>query len=126
MADDFLIEMEGLNTLVADLTVTADRETRRAGSALVRATAYRVVGTAQQLVPVDTGTTKSSIHASTPSGGPLSGFSLEAEIGPTTEYAPHLEFGTVKMAPHAFMGPALDRHTPDFVDGAAQLPDLLR
>lgn len=122
--DDFSIEMEGLNTVVGALE-GADRETRRAGSALVRRTAYGVVATAQEFVPVDTGTTKSSIHASAPSGGPLAGFSMEAEIGPTTEYAPHLEFGTVNMAPHAFMGPALDRHTPDFIAGVNELPGLL-
>lgn len=124
MADDFAIEMEGLNTVAASLE-HADRETRLTGSALVRATAFGVVATAQDFVPVDTGTTKSSIHASAPSGGSLAAFSLEAEIGPTTEYAPHLEFGTVNMAPHAFMGPALDRHTPEFLAAAEEIAGRL-
>jgi hypothetical protein len=43
------------------------------------------------------------------------------------DYGPDVEFGTVNMAPYAYMGPALDRHTPGFLAalalvGSAVLP----
>lgn len=124
MADSFDVDMAELNTLAVALDVQGVAAAQKA-SQVVRSTAQRVVATGQQLVSVDTGATKSSIHASGPGGLPLASSSLEAEVGPTTEYAPYLEYGTVRMAPHAFMGPALDRHTPDFVAGLSEIVDLL-
>lgn len=114
------IDAGELDGLVGDLQRRV-REVRREASTVVRRTAYAIVATSQQLVPVDTGTTKSSIHASAPSGGPLAGFSLEAHIGPTTDYAEYLEYGTSRRAPQPFMGPAADRHTPEFVEGLADV-----
>lgn len=122
MPSSFEIDVDELNTLAVTFATHSLTAIRR-GERLVDATAQRVVATAQRLVPVDTGTTKSSIHATRTSFG--SQGAIEAEIGPTTEYAPHLEYGTVNMAPHAFMGPAIDRETPDFVTLAAQIADGL-
>lgn len=119
MADGIDLDFEGLNTLSLALAIESGRALARAGL-VVRASAQRVVSTAQQLVPVDTGATKGSIHATTRQNG----FDLEAQIGPTTEYAPYLEYGTVRMAPHAFMGPALDRETPGFVAAIGQIAGL--
>ncbi len=82
---------------------------------VVAKTAHDTTALAQQLVPVDTSATKQSIHPSFENGG------LVAEVGPTTEYAYWLEYGTTNMAPHAFMGPAFDRHAPDFVEALARL-----
>jgi HK97 gp10 family phage protein len=118
MTDRIDIDIEGLNTVVASMALHSVAAISK-GQELVRASAQRVVATSQQLVPVDTAATRNSIHATPTDGG------LGAEIGPTTSYAPYLEFGTVKMAPRAFMGPALDRETPGFIEGAAQIPDLL-
>lgn len=103
--------------LAFDLTEQSIGATKRA-SIVVRKTAADIVATAQQIVPVDTSATKQSIGADIEQGG------LVAEIGPTTHYAPYLEHGTSRMAPHAFMGPALDRHTPDFVEAMEQVGDL--
>jgi len=47
---------------------------------------------AKELVPVDTGDTKSSIMVHPGPGD------MEAEVVPSTTYAPFLEFGTHKMA----------------------------
>jgi HK97 gp10 family phage protein len=108
-----------LNKLIADFE-GAGLGTAAKGAALVKRTAFAIEGTAKQFVPVDTGATKNSIGTDTAYSG------LEATIGPTTEYAPFLEEGTAKMAPYAFMGPAADRHSPDFVAGVEQLGgDLL-
>lgn len=114
------VDVHELEQLAATFEKTSWDVVRKASS-VVRKTASDVVATAQRFAPVDTGATKNSIHASGPGSGPLGPESLAAEIGPTTEYAPHLEYGTVNMAPHAFMGPALDRHGPDFTAGIAQV-----
>lgn len=103
--------------LAFDLNVQSMAATKRA-SVVVTKTAHDIVATAQTIVPVDTSATKQSIGADIDDGG------LAAEIGPTTEYAPYLEHGTTRMPPHAFMGPALDRHTPDFVQAMEQVGDL--
>lgn len=118
MADGFDIDLKGLNTVTAAMAAHSFAALA-AGGQVVKASAQRIVSTAQAFVPVDTGTTKSSIHATIAGGG------LEAEIGPTTSYAPFLEFGTSRMAPRAFMGPALDRETPGFVEAISQIPGLL-
>lgn len=132
MADSIDFDTSELFNLAVDFPASSARAVFK-GSQLVRASAQRVVAHAQQFVPVDTSATKGSIHASTPDGGTLGALEsgalgrgvIEAEIGPTTEYAPDLEYGTVKMAPHAFMGPALDKVTPDFVAGAAEIAETL-
>lgn len=84
-------------------------------AAAVAKTANDIVATAQTFVPVDTGATKGSIYPEYADGG------LQADIGPTTHYAPFLEYGTVNMAPYAFMGPALDRHAPDLALALSQI-----
>lgn len=106
---------DDLNRLAADLTGAAASTVARA-SLVVDKVAHDIEGSAKQLVPVDTGATKNSIGVDRPLGS-----DLEAIIGPTTEYAPYLEFGTATMAPHAFMGPAMDLHTPGFVAAMGQL-----
>lgn len=120
---DSLLDVSELNRLTLGFAAESVAAVFK-GSQAVRSTAQRVVATAQQFVSVDTSATKQSIHASGPGGAPLTVGSLEAEMGPTTEYAPHLEHGTVKMPPYAFMGPALDRHTPDFVTAVGQISGL--
>lgn len=110
----FSVDVDELNSLAFDLGEAGVRATVGA-AAVVQKTAQDVVATAQQLVPVDTSATKNSIGADPADSG------LTAVIGPTTEYAHFLEYGTVNMPPYAFMGPALDRHTPDFVSAMEQL-----
>lgn len=118
MADgvDFLVN--DIPTLTADLAAHSIKALGLAGT-VVRTAAYKVAADAQQLVPVDTGATKNSIHVTTKAGG------LEADIGPTTSYAPFLEFGTSRMAPRPYMSPALDRNAEGFTAAVAQIVDLL-
>jgi len=49
-----------------------------------------------------TGTTKRSVDLTIEDGG------LSASSGPTTEYAPYLEYGTRFMEAQPFVGPALE------------------
>lgn len=93
--------------LAADLA-EAPLKARRQVAVAVRKAALDVQAGAQQLVPVDTGATKNSIGVDLAA----SGATLSATIGPTTNYAPYLEFGTVHMAPRPFMGPAADAVAP--------------
>lgn len=44
-------------------------------------------------------------------------------IGTNVEYAPNLEFGTTQTKVHPFLGPAVERHRPDF---ARALADLMK
>ena len=73
---------------------------------------------AQAFAPVDTGALRSSISYET---GADQG-SVWGEVGPTVSYAPYVEYGTSRMAPYAYMGPAFDRHAGAFVDAMSQLP----
>lgn len=66
--------------------------------------AVRVERTAKRLAPVDTGRLRSSINWRLESDAR----GLVAVIGTDVDYAVHQEFGTVKMAAHPFLRPALE------------------
>ena len=63
---------------------------------------------------IDTGATMNSINAKE-SG------EMVWRIGPTTEYAPFLEFGTVHMRARPFMIPALEGESPKFTEAIRQI-----
>jgi HK97 gp10 family phage protein len=87
---------------------------RRKASALVRTTAFVIEGRAKELAAVDTGFMRSSIQ--TEQTGELS-----AIVGVGAEYAPHVEFGTVKAAAQPFLGPAFDDAREGFERGLREL-----
>lgn len=82
---------------------------------------------AQRFVPIDTQATWLSIHTGDAGGGGINGGPVpdgppvvvgdgwSIDIGPTTYYAPFLEWGTVHMAPRPFMLPALGLVEQPFV-----------
>ena len=94
-----------LRKLSADLKGESKRVGAR-GALVVRKTAAAITRDARLMAPVDTGNLRASIGYETRE---LTA-SVEAEIGPTASYAAFVEFGTSRMAPHAYMGPALDRN----------------
>ena len=63
---------------------------------------------AQAIVPVDTGTLKSSITYNT--RATLT--TVVGEVGPTADYGMFVEAGTSRMAPQPYMRPAFDRRAP--------------
>ena len=67
---------------------------------------------------VDTGTTLNSINAKEAG-------EMVWRIGPTTEYAPFLEFGTVHMRARPFMIPALEGESPRFTEAIRQINNEL-
>lgn len=68
---------------------------------------------AQAFSPVDTGNMRAGIS--------WERRAFEGEFGATAEYAPYVEDGTSRMAPHAFIGPAFDRQQPVFATAVEAL-----
>jgi|SRR6185295_18409051 len=115
MVDGF--DITEINRLTFDLTAAAASAAPKAGVA-IRKTASDIEGTAKTLAPVDTGNLRNSIGISY--GGDQI-LVLQAEIGPTADYGAFVEFGTSRMAPQAYMGPALDRHSHELDTALASL-----
>jgi HK97 gp10 family phage protein len=120
MADGMSIDLDELNTLAADLAGAADRVGARAAT-VVRKVAKAVERDAKIFAPVDTGNLRGSIGIDYVGDGRST--SMEAQIGPTAAYGIHVELGTSRMAPHAFLGPALDRNGPLFEQAMRQVLD---
>ena len=78
--------------------------------AVVSIAAHNIERRGKEKVPVDTGATKDSIQPEFGSQG------LSARIGPSTTYAPFLEFGTHRMAARPFMVPALELERGPFIE----------
>lgn len=79
-----------------------DEVQERINQALLKAGAL-VEGSAKERCPVDTGTLRNSIN-----------YQLMDErtviIGTNVEYAPYVEYGTVKMSAQPFLHPALEEN----------------
>lgn len=95
------------------------RNAERKASQAVRKTASDIARDAkaiahQKFSDQATGATANSITQTFPGA-------LEAEIGPTTYYAPFVEHGTSRMAAKPFMGPAADRHEGPFAEALAAI-----
>ncbi len=103
-----------LNRLAVDLTHAATSAQAKAPLVVAKA-AHDVEALAKGFCPVDTGFLRNSI------GVDLDFLDVRAVIGPTADYGPFVEFGTSRQAPAAFMGPALDRVSPGFVQAIEQL-----
>lgn len=101
--------VDELNKVAIDLHGAGLRAQLGARRAVAK-TALEIEATAKSLAPVDTGALRNSISSDITDGR------YAAEIGPTVEYAPYVEYGTSRMAPQAYMGPALDRHGGEFAE----------
>ena len=94
----------GIDDVLAGLLgaiATVDGHTKEAASEA----AARIEATAKSLAPKLTGATAASIE--------VSGRGTTREVGPTTPWAPFVEYGTWKDPPQPFMGPAAERHEDD-------------
>lgn len=113
MASVWFEGVEELTTLSRDLG-KASAHTVTAAAKVVRKTALDIERDAKALVPVDTGNLMNSI--TTTRTGVLS-----AEIGPTANYGSFVEWGTARMAPQPYMGPATDRNEQPFIRAVEDL-----
>ena len=86
--------------------------------AVVQIAARNIEARSKQLVPIDTGATMNSIEAR-PEG------KMEWRIGPTTEYAPFLEFGTERMTARPYMIPSGEHERPRVRKAVAELTKRL-
>jgi HK97 gp10 family phage protein len=73
-------------------------------SAAIAKTAHDIERDAKVAAPVDTGNLRNSISSDIAR--------LHAEIGPTAAYGIYVEYGTSRMAPQPYLGPAFDRNAP--------------
>jgi HK97 gp10 family phage protein len=100
--------VRGGDQLRRNLDRLAGAERRRAQQDGLEAGARIVETHAKIACPVDTGFLRNSITVDevTP---------MEAIIGPHTDYAEHVEFGTSRMEAQPYMRPALDEHENEIV-----------
>ncbi len=112
--------IDEMNTVTAEIE-RATRQIGAKGAAVIRSAAFQVETIGKLFCPVDTGHLKGSIGTSFSGDGRFG--AMSAEIGPTAHYGGYVEWGTRHMAPHAYMGPALDRVTPSYLAAAAAISD---
>ena len=91
----------------------------------VEIAARHVETKAKAKVPVDTGATKNSINSNPAEAIGMFGTVTAWRVGPTTEYAPFLEFGTVYMKERPFLIPALESESPKLLEAIKQINDQL-
>lgn len=86
----------------------------------VKKSALELEGLAKNFCPVDTGYLRSTIGTDFESGGS----DITAVVGPTADYGEYVEFGTYKMAPQMYMGPAFDIAASGFVAAMEKLGEM--
>lgn len=121
---DFATAAKQLRVIGRSIAAAGPAAERLVAAAVIK-TATDIEADAKRLVPVDTGYLRSSISreisASTFAGA---GSEFRAEVGPTANYGAYVEYGTSRMGPQPYMGPAFDRRAPGFVAAVEQIPAL--
>lgn len=127
------LDTEMLDKIAGNLNLNRDR--------IIEAIAFEIEREAKQLVPVDTGTLRSSIHTVTKSGlstqirTNVPGTTIEdlpaprgkvvAVVGSGVEYAAFVELGTHRMASRPYLGPAVE-HQVNRLNSGQLWEDLCR
>lgn len=107
-------DFSDLNRLAVDLGKVPGKAVPMARTILEKSSAD-IERDAKAFCPVDTGNLRASISRD------LVG--LTAEIGPTASYGGYVEWGTSRMGPAAYMGPAFDRHAGEFEQALGLIAD---
>ncbi len=103
-----------LRRLELDLQAATPKAVKMAQAA-VKKTGLDVVATVQGLAPVDTGNLKNSIDVDFDDDG------LGFEAGPTANYGGYVEWGTSRMAPQPYLGPAFGKAVGPLTRAVEQL-----
>lgn len=85
------------------------------GQAAAKKVGRNALKTAQSLAPRDTGALRGAIR--------LTQDGERAIVSTSLYYAAFQEFGTSKMAPNPYMGPAFQRHAPELVREVEKVAD---
>lgn len=105
-----------LNRLAFDLS-NAPQEVKEGSVKVVREVIRKVEDTSKSFVPRDTDELYNSISSDVwEEPGMVIG-----EAGPTARHGRFVEWGTSNMAPQAFMGPALDRHSGELEEALGEI-----
>lgn len=97
-------------SLAAQLT-RASGQIGAAAAGAVRSAARDIEARAKAQAPVGpTGDLRDSISTTLTGDGRFA--AIDAEIGPSVDYAPFVEYGTSRMGPQPFMGPAFEARQP--------------
>jgi HK97 gp10 family phage protein len=112
------VDISQLNSLKVSLNIAKGGVGTHAANA-VRKTAFDIEADAKVFAPYEFGDLRNSISTEFFGDGRFSSFS--AEIGPTVDYGIYQEFGTDRMAPQAFLGPAFDRRIPDLISALSDM-----
>lgn len=111
------IDVSGLSRLGASLNKSGGMVGELASLA-VRKSGADVEKIAKQAAPVDTGFLRNSIHT-TVTGSSMHE-AISVEVGPSANYGGYVEYGTSRMRPQPYMGPAFDKVVPGFVEALKQ------
>lgn len=114
------IDVSEVHRLAFDIESSTGQVGAKVARAVVK-TAYEIERDAKINAPVDTGALRSSISTTITGDGRFG--AIEAEIGPTVEYALFVEEGTSVHAPQPFMRPAGEKFTPRLVALVADLTE---
>lgn len=107
-----MITIKGMEPLIAKLEKGMDVNPVKE---VVKMNGAELHKNAQRLAAVDTGFMKRSIVIKVTDGG------LRAEVKPTAEYAPYVEFGTRFMAAQPFMRPSYQKQRERFLEDLKRL-----
>lgn len=101
-----MIQIKGMEPLIAKLEKGINFD---GAQEVVKMNGVELHKSAQRLAPVDTGHLKRSITLTVNEGG------LRAEVKPTAEYAPYLEYGTRYIAAQPFIRPSYQKQREQFL-----------
>lgn len=93
-------------------------QARARAEAAVAKAAYDIEGQAKTVVPVDTGNLKNSIQTEAGDSD------LTKYVGPHTDYAVYVEYGTYKTRAQPYMRPAAEQVAPGFIAAMKQIADI--
>lgn len=101
---------KGIEVKVTDNSDQVKAAKNAALAAALEAIAEAAEGYAVVLCPVDTSRLKNSISHG------INEAEEQAIIGTNVEYAPYVEFGTVKMKAQPYLKPAIEDHIDEYKD----------